>query len=970
MASESLTIKNLIQESELYSLIDELKIGIYLFDSSGHSLWANIYFQSMFGYSMDELNDKTLYDLFPTQDARLLQKGLKQDNFQIRGKRNSQHFIYLKVLSCQQRDGLGTIVKVVDITVQKQCDYQLSKTNKELEDLKHALDQAATVSITDVDGKILYVNDKFCEISQYTRHELIGNNHRIIKSGHHPKEVYEEMWSTIKDGKVWKGEICNKTKGGAYWWGDATIVPFLDETGRPYQFIGIRSDITDKKRMEEKVQKSNELIMLSENRFRSLVEHSHDLIVLVDEKGIIEYISPNMNMITSTQINEYIGQSFIDFIHDEDQTGVKNYFADVIKYAQKSHTLETRVMDENGEVHICEVIFINLLHDPAVKAIKVNVRDITEKIQAEKKIYEMSNYDFRTKLPNKNLFRSLLRQELEHSKQLDRKFTLMVLDIHGLKFVNDTLDANMGEHLLLEAAKRLNEYIGEMGIVSHYEGVEFTILLPNIANHVTKKIAKDLIRLFEQPFFINDYELFLIINIGISIFPYTGQSAQSLLKNAYTAVHQANERGTNVYQVYSQNMDIKSFKKFNLMNDLRKAIKNNEFYLDFQPRIDVESNQIIAAEALIRWNHPKWGIVSPAEFISIAEESGIIGKLGEWVLENACQQRKEWQEKELPPVKVSVNLSVLQFLQTDVVQMVEKVLERTQLEAKWLEIEMTESVLMENESLLPDKIAKLKAMGIGIAIDDFGTGYSSLGYLKKIKADILKIDRSFIKGIPDDSDSKDIVSAVVQLAKKLKIRIVAEGVETQEQLEFLKGVQCEEVQGYLYSKPLEAKDFERLLEQETCQPNNENTVSPYNLANRREYFRIKMKHPLSGEMTITVFNGKKVNVGSTKILILDIGPGGLKVETTVKLPVGSDMVLKFSTKILGANVELFGKIVWRKEMDDHYHSYGVSFIIKEEARGHLTALLNQFQIQLQAKDVLPNSSFITDSKESFFESIS
>ncbi|WP_071393501.1 EAL domain-containing protein [Bacillus tuaregi] len=969
MANESLDIKDLVQENEIYTLIDELKMGVYLFDDSGESLWGNQYFQSMMGYSLEQLKSTTLYDLFSTQDAQVLLEKGKQGNYTLLGKRRgSQHILYLELLSCIKKAGLGTIVKVVDITEQKLSDYQLSKTYKELEDFKYALDQSATVSITDANGKIFYVNDKFCETSQYDRSELIGQNHRIVKSDYHSKEDFEKLWRTISSGKVWSGEVCNRAKDGSHWWGDATIVPLLDEEGKPYQYIGIRSDITDKKAMQEKIKKTNEQIQLSENRFRSLVEHSNDLIALLNAQGIVEYISPNFENIIETNMHDILGKSGFDFVHHDDFPLVKDYFEAVVKKTQRKHSIEVRFRDKSS-IRMGELIMINLLDNPAVKAIKVNIRDITEKKKHEKQIFEMSNYDFLTKLPNSQLFRSIVKKELEHAKEIERKFSLVVLDFHGLRFVNNTLGAHMGDLLLQEAAKRLQEFIGEMGIVSRYGGSEFNILLPNMANHVIRRMSKDIIHLFEQPFLIREYELFFTVNIGVSIYPDSGESVPSLMQHAYSALHQANESGPNNYQIYSEKMDIHTYKRFTLNNDLRKAVKNNEFFIDFQPRIEVKSNRIIGAEALIRWNHPKWGIVSPKEFISLAEKSGLIGALGEIVLLGACQQMKKWQDMGLPPIKVSVNFSVLQFLQTDVIEMVEAVLERTGIEAKWLEIEITESVFMENEAMILEKIAQLKRMGIWIAIDDFGTGFSSLGYLKKMQADVIKIDRSFIKGIPEDADSIDIVSAVIQLSKKLKLHFVAEGVETEEQLRFLKKLHCEEIQGYLYSKPLEVEKFEALLKVGVCLPIEKAQELQSHFQNRREYFRINLKYPLCGDMTISVFDGKKVNLGSTKILILDIGPGGLKVETTVKLPVRSDMILKFSTNILGGKLELQGKVVWRKEIDDHDQLYGISLIINDDARKHLTSLLNHLQIKLQEKDLLSNCSFMIEDKHSFFENV-
>ncbi|WP_159433403.1 EAL domain-containing protein [Bacillus tuaregi] len=966
MLNESLDINELIKDRDYHQLIDELKIGIYIFDSSGSTVWSNIHFQSMFGYNQEELATKSLFDLFHTQDALLIRTGseyVSNNHPQLRGKRKGDGVIYLKLISCHSENPQGTIVKVQDITEQVQADFQLVKTCKELEDLKYALDQAATVSITDVNGDLIYVNDKFVEISKYDRKELIGQNHRIVKSGHHPKEVFENLWQTISKGKVWKGEVCNMAKDGTIWWGGATIVPYLDEHGRPYQYIGIRSDITDKKLMEAEIQKRNEIIKLSERRFRSLVEHSYDIIILLNEQGVVEYISPNAVKMNTGPIQEIMGVSAFDFLPEEDRAKAEKLLGTILRVPFSKRKSEVRVVDKDGSLHFCEVVLTNLLTDPAVKAISVNLRDITENKLAEQKIFEMANYDFLTKLPNKNLFETLLQKELEQAKENGTKFSLLLLDLHGMKFVNDTLGSQLGDQLLQKAAIRLKKFVGDKGIVSRFDGVEFTILLPDYADSDIDKISEDILHLFEQPFFIHEYELFLTANIGISFYPESGQTVQALMKNAYSAVHQANENGPNKYQVFSSKLNIVSYKRFTLTNDLRRALKNNEFFVSFQPRVDVRTNKIIAAEALVRWNHPKWGIVGPFEFISLAEKNGLIGQLGEIVLLKACQQLKRWQETGLAPIKVSVNFSVLQFLQTDIIQTIERVLHCTELEPNRLEIEITESILMENEAIILGKISRLKKMGIGIAIDDFGTGYSSLGYLKKLQADILKIDRSFIKGIPEDNDSTDIVAAIVQLAKKLNIRIVAEGVETIEQLSFLENLDCDEIQGYLYSKPLVDEDFGLLLKVGVCHPKLISNTMPADYDNRRGFMRIETKYPLSGEMTISVIDGEKVKLGSTKILILDIGPGGLRIETNVKLPVRSDMILQFSTMILGQKLDLYGTVVWRKEIDDFIQSYGISFIMENEERKQLTTLLRKFQVKLRKKQDLADCSFVIEHKQ-------
>jgi EAL domain-containing protein (putative c-di-GMP-specific phosphodiesterase class I) len=408
-------------------------------------------------------------------------------------------------------------------------------------------------------------------------------------------------------------------------------------------------------------------------------------------------------------------------------------------------------------------------------------------------------------------------------------------------------------------------------------------------------------------------------------------------------------------------MNIESFKRLSLKNDLRKAVNNNQFFVDYQPKVETKTHKIIGMEALIRWEHPKWGIVSPEEFILLAEESGLICSLGEMVLTKACQQNKKWQDQGLTPIKVSVNFSVVQFLQSDIIQMVEKVLKDTGMEAKWLEIEITESTLLTNEELVLEIISKLKAMGISIAIDDFGTGYASLSYLQKLKADTLKIDRSFVKGIPSDTDSTNIISAIIHLAQKLHINTVAEGVETMEQLQFLKKIHCDEIQGYYFSRPISPQDFVSLLKKKICMPILTDNEDHADWENRRKYFRINLTHPLSADMTISLLGGNKVQLGSTKVFVLDIGPGGLRIKTHIKLPVRKDLVLQFTTKVLGENLELYGLVVWKKEMDDVL-TYGINLIMDGSAQRHLTSLLNKFQIMLRNKDVLPDCSFVMENE--------
>lgn len=836
------TYDDVIQMEDVKDFIDQLHVGIYSFYREGNTLFSNNHLQLMFGYTEEELKEKRLEDLIVQQDLHVIKEMINKkmsstdyvnQKYRVKGKRKDHSLILLQLLSYKKYEDSRISLALIDVTDIKRNEIQLYETNKKLEDVKFALDKANTVSITDIDGNIIYVNDLFCQISQYSREELIGQNHRMVNSNYHPKEYFQQMWNTIIKGDIWKGEVRNKAKDGTIWWAEATIVPFLDEKGKPYQFAAIRSDITERKTMEEKM-------------------------------------------------------------------------------------------------------------------------------------YHIEYYDNLTTLPNKRLFELRSQQEYEQAKRANSSFSVMFIELHGLRYVNNSLGTKIGDGLLKEVGLHLNTVIDHKGMLFRVEGHEFAVICSNISTEYSEKLAKEVLHLFEKPFHVEEYELYLTVNIGISKYPESGENANLVIQNAYAALEQANHIGTNMFQIFSPNMNIGSYKSFMLKNDLHKAINNNEFFLVYQPRVNPKTNQIIGAEALIRWEHSEWGLVSPDEFISLAEEEGIINQMGEMVLLHACQQNKKWQEAGLTSIVVSVNFSVYQFLQMDIIEVVEKILHRTGLDPKWLEIEITESTIMKDESTVLFKIEKLREMGISIAIDDFGTGYSSLNYLQKLKANTIKIDKSFIKEIPTEFTSTEIVSAIIRLCQKLGMRTVAEGVEKEAQLQFLTNIHCDEIQGNFYSKPVKIEDFEQLLAKKSFSLLQGGNKAEVPVVNRREFFRVKLQVPIAAQMTITEFAGKHVKLGSTKILIQDIGPGGVRVETNIKLPIRSDLKLKISTELFGERLELYGSIVWNKEVDYDYQAHGLRFIQDENEITHLTFLLNQLQVKLRKNSVLPDCPFVTEDKKKFF----
>lgn len=366
---------------------------------------------------------------------------------------------------------------------------------------------------------------------------------------------------------------------------------------------------------------------------------------------------------------------------------------------------------------------------------------------------------------------------------------------------------------------------------------------------------------------------------------------------------------------------------------------------------------MVSAEALIRWNHPKWGVVLPEEFISMAEESGLIIPIGAWLIGKVCSEIKKWEEDNLPVNKISINVSALQLLQPNFIDMVTSTLEMTRINPKQIEFEITESVIIENEEQVLNQLTALKNMGMTIALDDFGTGYSSLNYFKKFPCDVIKIDKSLIKDIDKNKDNLEIIGAVISLCHKLKKSVVAEGVEIKEQLFILQNLHCDEIQGYLYSQPVDEQEYKKLLREGIKFQINPSDIHDLE-ANRRKYFRIPLEIPLLADMTIEKIGDQKINIKTTEVMIKNIGPGGLCFYSPLKLPVSKKITLLFMTEILSEKLELRGNVVWNKEMANNEFQYGVELTTSNVGE-RLIKILNNFQVKLRHNLILPDCRFST-----------
>lgn len=441
----------------------------------------------------------------------------------------------------------------------------------------------------------------------------------------------------------------------------------------------------------------------------------------------------------------------------------------------------------------------------------------------------LANYDDLTGLPNRRTFLARLDWAIRRAKRQQSVCALLHIDLDRFRQINDSLGPRVGNSLLRDVAQRLEDAVRDSDVVARFAdeasrsslsrigGDEFTVLVSGIHRaENASRLARRISLALAKPFLAEERDLFLTASIGIAVYPDDGIEPDSLLKHAEVAMHYSKRHGGNSYEFYSKDINARASERLTLENQLRRALEREELLLHYQPKVDVAAGHIVGAEALLRWQHPELGMVSPAEFIPLAEESGLIVPLGEWVLRQACKECKAWQHSGLRPLGIAVNVSSVQFKKGGLLQALRSALETSGLEAPHLVIELTESVLMERAEANIQMLHELKAMGVRLAIDDFGTGYSSLSYLKRFSLDELKIDRSFMSGVPSDRDNAAIASAIIALAHNLGLKVVAEGIESRDQLKFLKAKLCDEFQGYLFSRPLPKEEFKRLLQRSTA----------------------------------------------------------------------------------------------------------------------------------------------------------
>lgn len=563
------------------------------------------------------------------------------------------------------------------------------------------------------------------------------------------------------------------------------------------------------------LQRSQKALKISEERFRLSMEGASD--------GIWDWDIVN-NTLLFSRTKEILGyekneiensiEGWKSLIHKDD---VKDAYGELNKYlSKKNHYYENeyRLRTKAGG-HKWILSRGKAIFDGDEKPIRMagSHKDITEHKRVQGKIYKLAYYDALTGLPNRTFFEERLSTVLIEAKKNSKKVALLYMDLDNFKTVNDTLGHMFGDELLKGVAEGLKKVIPKYSTFARLGGDEFAILVSEIAdNNEVINIVEKIILFFQKVWILNDREFYITPSIGISLYPDDAQDMHEMIKNADTAMYAIKETGKNNYKFYITEMNTKLLENLEIKNNLRHAIEREEFFLYYQPKIDIRSGKICGLEALIRWVHPTLGFVKPYKFIPIAEESDIIIQIGKWVLKEACEQNQKWINKGYPPLKMAVNLSPRQFQDQDLVKIVKNILQETNMNPQLLELEITESLAMENLESTIEILNELKKLGLKISLDDFGTGYSSLNYLKTLPMDTLKIDKTFVEDITVSNREQAIMKAVIDLAHSMELTVIAEGVETKEQFLILKQLKCNKVQGYFFSKPLPAEDIEKLFQ--------------------------------------------------------------------------------------------------------------------------------------------------------------
>jgi diguanylate cyclase (GGDEF)-like protein/PAS domain S-box-containing protein len=695
------------------------------------------------------------------------------------------------------------LLALTDVTARKEIEVALRDSQVRL-DLALAASDLASWDWNIASGEVQW-SRHFSYMLGYLPEEL-GSRVDAWTALTHPDDrpkIREELLRQFKgETLMFEAEYRMQTKAGA-WLSMQTIGRIVeqDASGRALRMSGTHRDVSATKRTTELVRKLS-----------LAVEQSANMVMITDPTGVIEYVNPRFCTVTGYSRDEIIGRELFTLKALDMPTATFKEISDTLKAGTEWHG-ELHNRKRNGEFYWCLESISPVRDEQGNITNFVSVaEDISERKHAESTIRHLAYYDPLTGLPNRRLFRDRLEQAKNAAQRNGELFALMYLDLDRFKNVNDTLGHEIGDLLLKAAAQRMADCLRKGDTMARLGGDEFAIIVAEASRQEDLvKVAEKVIRALQAPFVLNGFELFTSTSIGISVFPNDTTDIDTLLKNADIALYRAKEQGRNNFQFFIAEMTARSMERLMMENRLRHAVQREEMQLYFQPQISLATGRVTGVETLLRWRSPELGLLLPSEFVGMAEDTGLIVPIGDWVLQAACRQYRKWRDAGLPLERLAINISPRQFRQPGLEMRIEAAIREAGIDPTAIEVEITENTAMSNPGLTQGVLSRLRAIGVQVAIDDFGTGYSSLANLKHFPVNRLKVDQAFVRNIVQDPGDAAIVLAIIRMAHSLKLAVVAEGVETQSQLGFLQSHGCDEAQGYLFSQPMSAEETMRWL---------------------------------------------------------------------------------------------------------------------------------------------------------------
>jgi len=817
-------------EERYRSTFEQAAFGIVHVSNEGRILRCNGRFAEILGYPPEAIPGMDFRDITVEEDVagseavhlQVTTGALERATWEKRYRRKDENVTWVRVTTSQQLDSQGRAIHLIslveDINALKEAGERLEAVQLELAHSEARYRTAFQTSIDAIninrlsDGQYIDCNMAFLDIIGFQREEVVGRRSLELGIWADFQERQAMVEAVRRDGSCRDMEARFRKKNGEVFWG-VMSASMIEIDGVPC-VLSVTRDISAAKAAEQRLAAANQAMRLSEARYRTVFQTSLDPIT-ISRTDNQQYLDVNQAFLTHMgfQREEVIGRTSLELNLWVDTRDFEK-LAEILSTSAECRNIEIQFRRKSGEL-IWALMSTSVVEIDGVECALAIARDISHAKAAEDEIRSLAFYDPLTGLPNRRLLLERLRLSLAASNREGRMRALLFVDLDNFKTLNDTLGHQMGDLLLQEAARRLSTCVRDSDTVGRLGGDEFVLMLENLseipeeAAAQAKVVAEKIIATIKQPYQLDGRTCRSSASIGISVFGDRKESSSEVLQQADIAMYQAKAAGRNTLRFFAPALQAAVNARAALEEDLRQAIRNREFELYYQPQID--RNRLIGAEVLIRWRNPKVGILAPGEFIALAEETGLILPIGKWVLETACRQIAAWSEsRQSAHLSIAVNISARQFRQADFVEQVLEALKNTGANAKRLKLELTESMLLENVEDVIGKMTELKSHGIRFSLDDFGTGYSSLAYLKRLPLDQLKIDRSFIRDILSDESSAAIAQTIISLSRAMGLPVIAEGVETEEQRDFLNRLGCHAFQGFLFSAPIPLDEFERL----------------------------------------------------------------------------------------------------------------------------------------------------------------